>query len=166
MMIRMVGGWVFLLVPAHPGSPGQRAVKQLLLLFPDLGTTTTRSSTPTLWDSTPHLTTLDSWLVGCLGLSFQHNLDYTAPLGFIIQLGIRCRFYKSFANQVTENLSYVTITLTITIILKFINLIFQQKAHVYTRLNGSDKHASWTHNTNSNATNTQNNDLQYWILQK
>jgi len=32
MMIRMVGGWVFLLVPAHPGSPGQRAVKRLLLL--------------------------------------------------------------------------------------------------------------------------------------
>ena len=31
MMIRMVGGWVFLLVPAHPGSPGQRAVKRLLL---------------------------------------------------------------------------------------------------------------------------------------
>ena len=30
-MIRMVGGWVFLLVPAHPGSPGQRAVKWLLL---------------------------------------------------------------------------------------------------------------------------------------
>jgi len=30
MMIRMVGGWVFLLVPAHPGSPGQRAVKRLL----------------------------------------------------------------------------------------------------------------------------------------
>jgi len=26
--IRMVGGWVFLLVPAHPGSPGQRAVKR------------------------------------------------------------------------------------------------------------------------------------------
>jgi len=25
-MIRMVGGWVFLLVPAHPGSPRQRAV--------------------------------------------------------------------------------------------------------------------------------------------
>jgi len=23
-MIRMVGGWVFPLVPAHPGSPGQR----------------------------------------------------------------------------------------------------------------------------------------------
>jgi len=33
MMIRMVGGWVFLLVPAHPGSPGQRAVKRLLLLL-------------------------------------------------------------------------------------------------------------------------------------
>jgi len=33
MMIRMVGGWVFLLVPAHPGSPRQRAVKQLLLLL-------------------------------------------------------------------------------------------------------------------------------------
>jgi len=31
MMIRTVGGWVFLLVPAHPGRPGQRAVKQLLL---------------------------------------------------------------------------------------------------------------------------------------
>ena len=27
MMIRMVGGWVFVLVPAHPGSPGQRAVR-------------------------------------------------------------------------------------------------------------------------------------------
>jgi len=33
MMIRMMGGWVFLLVPAHPGSPGQRAVKRLLLLL-------------------------------------------------------------------------------------------------------------------------------------
>jgi len=33
MMIRMVGGWVFLLVPAHLGSPGQRAVKRLLLLL-------------------------------------------------------------------------------------------------------------------------------------
>jgi len=32
MMIMMVGGWVFLLVPAHLGSPGQRAIKQLLLL--------------------------------------------------------------------------------------------------------------------------------------
>jgi len=31
MMIRMVGGWVFLLVPAHPTSPRQRAVKRLLL---------------------------------------------------------------------------------------------------------------------------------------
>jgi len=33
MMIMMVGGWMFLLVPAHLGSPGQRAVKQLLLLL-------------------------------------------------------------------------------------------------------------------------------------
>jgi len=33
MMIRMVGGWVFLLALAHPGSPGQRAVKRLLLLL-------------------------------------------------------------------------------------------------------------------------------------
>jgi len=32
-MIRMVGGWVFLLVPAHLGSPGQRATMQLLLLL-------------------------------------------------------------------------------------------------------------------------------------
>jgi len=31
MIIRMVGGWVFLLVPAHPGSPGQRAAKRSLL---------------------------------------------------------------------------------------------------------------------------------------
>jgi len=31
MMIRMVGASVFLLVPAHPGSPGQRAVKRLFL---------------------------------------------------------------------------------------------------------------------------------------
>jgi len=30
MMIRMVGVRVFLLVPAHPVSPGQRAVKWLL----------------------------------------------------------------------------------------------------------------------------------------
>ena len=33
MMIRMVGGWVFLLVLARPGSPGQRVVERLLLLF-------------------------------------------------------------------------------------------------------------------------------------
>ena len=33
MMIRMVGGWVFLLVPAHTGSPGQRTIKLLLLLL-------------------------------------------------------------------------------------------------------------------------------------
>jgi len=33
MMIRMVGEWMFLLVPAHMGSPGQRAIKRLLLLF-------------------------------------------------------------------------------------------------------------------------------------
>jgi len=33
MMIRMVGRWVFLLVPAYPGSPRQRAVKRLLLLL-------------------------------------------------------------------------------------------------------------------------------------
>jgi len=31
MVIRMVGGWMFLLVLAHPGSPIQRAVKWLLL---------------------------------------------------------------------------------------------------------------------------------------
>jgi len=30
-MIRMVGGWMFLLVLAHPGSPRQRAVKRSLL---------------------------------------------------------------------------------------------------------------------------------------
>jgi len=30
MMIRMVGECVFLLVPAHLGSPGQRAIKRLL----------------------------------------------------------------------------------------------------------------------------------------
>jgi len=33
MMIRMVGGRVFLLVPAHPDSPGQTAVKRSLLLL-------------------------------------------------------------------------------------------------------------------------------------
>jgi len=33
VMIRMVRGWVFLLVLAHLGSPGQRAVKRLLLLL-------------------------------------------------------------------------------------------------------------------------------------
>ena len=33
MMIRLVGGRVFLLVPAHPGSPRQRAVKRLLLFW-------------------------------------------------------------------------------------------------------------------------------------
>jgi len=35
MMIRLVGGWMFLLVLAHPGSPSprQRAVKRMLLLL-------------------------------------------------------------------------------------------------------------------------------------
>jgi len=33
MLIRMVGGWVFIPAPAHPGSPGQRAVKRTLLLL-------------------------------------------------------------------------------------------------------------------------------------
>jgi len=33
MIMIVVSGWMFLLVPAHMGSPGQRAVKQLLLLF-------------------------------------------------------------------------------------------------------------------------------------
>jgi len=33
MMMRMVGGWMFLLVPAHPGNPKQRAIKRLLLVF-------------------------------------------------------------------------------------------------------------------------------------
>ena len=33
MMIRMVGGWMLLLVLAHLGSPGHRAIKQLLLLL-------------------------------------------------------------------------------------------------------------------------------------
>jgi len=33
MMIRMVGGWVFLLVLAHSGSAEQRAIKRLLLLL-------------------------------------------------------------------------------------------------------------------------------------
>jgi len=33
MMFRMVGGWVFLLVPAHPDSPRQRAIKRLLFLW-------------------------------------------------------------------------------------------------------------------------------------
>ena len=32
MIIRMVGGSVFLLVLAHPGSPRQRAIKRSLLL--------------------------------------------------------------------------------------------------------------------------------------
>jgi len=31
MIIRMVGGWMFLLVLAHSGSPGQKAIKRLLL---------------------------------------------------------------------------------------------------------------------------------------
>ena len=33
LIFRLVGGWMFLLVLAHPGSPGQRVVKQLLLLL-------------------------------------------------------------------------------------------------------------------------------------
>jgi len=32
-MIGMVDGWIFLLVPANPGSPGQGAVKRLLFLI-------------------------------------------------------------------------------------------------------------------------------------
>jgi len=33
MMIRMVGGLMFLLVPAHPGSPGQRAVNKTVVVL-------------------------------------------------------------------------------------------------------------------------------------
>ena len=33
-----MGGWMFLLIPAHPGSPSQRAVKRLLLLLFDTST--------------------------------------------------------------------------------------------------------------------------------
>jgi len=33
MMIRMVGERIFLLLLAHPGCPGKRAVKRLLLLL-------------------------------------------------------------------------------------------------------------------------------------
>jgi len=34
-MIRMgVSGWMFLLVPAYPGSPGQKAVKRLCVCYP------------------------------------------------------------------------------------------------------------------------------------
>jgi len=32
MMIRIVDGLVFLLVPAHPGSPEQRAIKRLFVV--------------------------------------------------------------------------------------------------------------------------------------
>jgi len=32
MMIRMVGRWVFLLVPAHPGSHGQTAIKMVVVV--------------------------------------------------------------------------------------------------------------------------------------
>jgi len=37
MMIRMVGGWVFLLVPSHPGSPRQRTVKRSLCVVVVIG---------------------------------------------------------------------------------------------------------------------------------
>jgi len=33
MMIRMVGRWMYLLIPANPGSPRQRAIRRLLLLL-------------------------------------------------------------------------------------------------------------------------------------
>jgi len=33
LVIRMMGGLMFLLLPAHPGIPSQRAVKRLLLLL-------------------------------------------------------------------------------------------------------------------------------------
>ena len=33
MMIRMVGGLMFLLVPAHLGSPGQRAVNKTVVVL-------------------------------------------------------------------------------------------------------------------------------------
>jgi len=58
MMIRMVGGWVFLLVPAHPGSPKQTAVKwsSSLLLLQIAGTCftffTLHSLCALLWSNT------------------------------------------------------------------------------------------------------------------
>jgi len=35
MMIRMVDGWVFLLVPSHMGSPGQRGRKAVVVVVVD-----------------------------------------------------------------------------------------------------------------------------------
>jgi len=51
MMIRIVGGWVFLLVMAHPGSPGQRAVKWLLLWLWGSLTQISRVRSPKCWPS-------------------------------------------------------------------------------------------------------------------
>jgi len=47
-----VSGWIFLLVPAHPGSPGQRAVKRVCML--QLFSALTRLGSKTSRDNLQH----------------------------------------------------------------------------------------------------------------
>ena len=53
----MVGGWMFLLVPAHPGSQGQRAVKRLLL-FQEINSFRWYNDTVKIHQSQPNIYTL------------------------------------------------------------------------------------------------------------
>jgi len=69
MTIRMVGGWMFLLVPAHLGSPGQMAVKRLLLLYDQ-----TRNVTRVRWEITYVL--ICRWVSGyCVANYIAINLQ-------------------------------------------------------------------------------------------
>ena len=69
-MIRMgVSGWVFLLVPAYPGSPGPNAVKRLCVLLLQLHSQATQGAGYTLQSN---------WPVSMLSLTIQFPVTSTA----------------------------------------------------------------------------------------
>jgi len=74
MMIRMVGGWVFLLVPAHPDSHRQTAVKRLLLLLQLIKET---EMTIQMWSAcTTVVDTINNILLKCFSLPSLSGTEY------------------------------------------------------------------------------------------
>ena len=78
-MIRMVGGWMFLLVPAHPGSPVQRTVKRLLSVsvFCPLFCFTCAFANELLLTSGTDIWLIESWIkMLCIPKAVCHLLNW------------------------------------------------------------------------------------------